>query len=133
MFEYAELKLAFDYLLDDLSMGFDPYSDERNPSLYWIEVFSRLIAISDGHNLDEVPNEARHIAGQYLISELVKNEQLIKEAENASELFKLKQIDNYDLENKEWWKTLKSRAPISCEKVERILSKYLEKTVKLNE
>jgi hypothetical protein len=44
-------------------MEFDSYSDERNPGLYWTEVFSRLLAKSGGHNLEEVPDVALHIAG----------------------------------------------------------------------
>ena len=114
-------------------MGFDSYSDERNPGLYWTEVFSRLLAKAVGHNLEAVPNEARHIAGQYLISEQVKNEQMIKDVEKVARLFKEKKIGNYKLETKEWWQSLKNLASASCKKVETILSKYKEKANKLNE
>jgi hypothetical protein len=45
----------------------------------------------------------------------------------------LKRIGNYKLETKGWWNSLKNIAPASCENVERILSKYQEKAIKLNE
>jgi hypothetical protein len=50
-------------LLKELNIGFESYSEDRNPDLYWNEVFSRLLVKSVGHNLEAVPDEARHIAG----------------------------------------------------------------------
>ena len=68
-----------------------------------------------------------------MISEQVKNEELTKEADKAAELFKQKRIENYKLETKGWWESLKNIVPASSEKVEKILSKYQEKVIKLNE
>ena len=68
-----------------------------------------------------------------MISEQVKNEELTKEADKAAELFKQKRIENYKRETKGWWESLKNIVPASSEKVEKILSKYQEKVIKLNE
>ena len=125
-FEFAELKLGFDQLLKEVDMEMDAYSEGRYPSLFWREVFYRLHAKDQGHEIAEVPEEVRHVAGEYLVKEKVNNEEIEALAESTAKSFRDKEIKDYKFDGK-FRERIKVKAPISMERVEKALIRYQDK------
>ena len=114
-----------------MSLSFDPYSEKMNPSLYWQETFYRIVAAYYGYTLKDVPEEATHVAGDYLFREKKNIDgNFRREAEHLAKIFKQRKIDNVSLHNKQWWQKCTSKAPKGAEKVLAILERYQQKVNK---
>jgi hypothetical protein len=96
-FLFAELSFSFDTLLRDLHFEIDEDKYKINPSQYWNEVFYRLEAAAVGKKRTDAVEEARHVAGEFILEEIIKDSEMKQEAEKAAELFRLKNIDEFKI------------------------------------